>query len=129
MAIKVDKPDTDAPEDQGWTKYQQLVLTELERHDKKLSLLEGEVMSIRLSDQRLEMEIRHNTDTLNRMFNRFETVESTLNEKITTLNTQRETINSEVNILKWKMYLISFFIAILATGLVNWLMKYILRIG
>lgn len=118
----------DIRDDSGWTRYQQLVLSELERHEQKLDLLEKEIVDLRLANQKLEHEIATNTSTVTKLLTKIESLEAHLSAKIEVLNQNREQVNSEVKLLKWKVGGAAGVIATVATVLFQLAVKYFLHI-
>lgn len=87
----------------GWTKYQQLVLNELERHEEKLNMLQSEIITLRLSHTRLEMELKNISTHLDKLLLEVASVDTKLTTKISTLNTERENLSSDLKVIKLKI--------------------------
>lgn len=126
MAIRVEKND-DIVNGNGWTRYQQLVLNELERHEEKLDILEKEIISLRLANARIEMEIKINTDALNKLLAKIETLETSLITKTNTLNQEREKMSSDLSLLKWKVGAAATLAATVFSGILQGVIKYFLH--
>lgn len=127
MAIRVEKND-EVVNGNGWTRYQQLVLNELERHEEKLNILEREIVSLRLAHARLEMEIKANTLELSKVLAELKSIDSNLTTKISTLNSEREKMNSDLSALKWKVAGVATFISMVLTAILQGAVKFFLHI-
>jgi len=126
MPIKIEKNE-DLVNGNGWTRYQQLVLNELERHEQKLDILEKEIVSLRLANARLEMEIKGNTDALNKLLIKIEALEASLTSKTNTLNNEREKMSGDLSLLKWKVGAAATVGATIFSGLLQGVIKYFLH--
>lgn len=128
MAIRIEKNE-EAVNGNGWTRYQQLVLNELERHEEKLNILEKEIVSLRLAHARLEMEIKANTDSLSKVLAELKTIDSNLTTKISSLNSEREKMNGDLSLLKWKVAGVATFVSMVLTAVFQGVVKFFLQGG
>jgi chromosome segregation ATPase len=128
MAIRIEKND-EVINGNGWIRYQQLVLSELERHEAKLNILETEIIAIRLTHVRLETELKNNTETLNKVLIELKTLEQSMSAKVSTLNTEREKMSSDLTLLKWKVAGAATFIATVFTVILQTVAKFFLQGG
>lgn len=124
MAIKVEKNDEQILAN-GWTRYQQLVLNELERHEAKLDILEKEIVNLKLLNQRLELELQGNTGKLSSIMAKLDSLEKKLDDKTDELDKQREEMNVEVKGLKWKIGTAAAVVASVFTATVQAVIKYL----
>lgn len=127
MATRIDRNE-ESLNGNGWTRYQQLVLNELERHEQKLNILEKELVSMRLAQARLEMELKMSNDTLSKVLVQLDSIEENLTSKISNLNTEREKMNGEVSSLKWKLAGIATFVSMVLTAVLQGAVKFFLHI-
>lgn len=126
MSIKVEKQE-DPIAGNGWTRYQQLVLNELQRHEDKLNILEKEIINIRVANTRLEMEIKSNTDTLDKVLTELKSIESKFTEKLSALDKEREKLNNEMVTVKWKLTAATTVMATIFSGVLQGLIKFFLH--
>lgn len=87
----------------GWTKYQQLVLNELQRHESKQDAFQNELINLRVSQTKLEVELRNISKQLDTVLSEIATIENSLTSKVSTLNKEREELSSDVKLIKWKI--------------------------
>lgn len=126
MAIKVEKQDEQIPGN-GWTRYQQLVLNELQRHEDKLNTLEREIINLRMANTRLEMEIKGNTDTLSKVLAELNKIESKFTSKVEALDDEREKLSTDLGSLKWKFAAASTVVATIFTAVIQGVIKFFLH--
>jgi predicted nuclease with TOPRIM domain len=98
----------------GWTKYQQLVLNELQRHESKQDAFQNELINLRVSQTKLEVELRNISKQLDTVLSEISTIENSLTSKVSTLNKEREELSSDVKLIKWK---ISAFATTISTAI------------
>ena len=126
MAIKVERQEEQI-QGNGWTKYQQLVLNELQRHEDKLNILEKELINLRVANSRLELEIKINTDTLAKVLTELKTIEGKFSDKVGVLDKEREKLTTEVNSVKWKLAAGVTVLATVFSAIVQAVVKFFLH--
>jgi hypothetical protein len=104
----------EAIQSNGWTKYQQLVLNELQRHESKQDAFQNELINLRVSQTKLEVELRNISKQLDTVLSEISTIENSLTSKVSTLNKEREELSSDVKLIKWK---ISAFATTISTAI------------
>lgn len=87
----------------GWTRYQQLVLNELQRHENKLDSVQKDAVATQISITKLETELKNISEHLKTLIIETTALESSLNSKITILNKEREELSSDMKMVKWKI--------------------------
>lgn len=87
----------------GWTKYQQLVLNELQRHESKQDAFQHELINLRMSQTKLEVELKNISEQLKTLLTEVSSLENSLTTKISTLNKEREELSSDLRLIKWKI--------------------------
>lgn len=87
----------------GWTRYQQLVLNELQRHENKLDSVQKDAVTTQISITKLETELKNISEHLKTLIIETTALESSLNSKITILNKEREELSSDMKMVKWKI--------------------------
>jgi chromosome segregation ATPase len=92
------------------------VLNELQRHQDKLDSLENEITSLRLANVRLELEIKSNTDTLNKVLAELKQMEKLANEKA-----------ADLNLVKWKLGAWATGIAAIFGAIIQGVVKFFLH--
>lgn len=128
MAVRIEKNE-ETFNGNGWTRYQQLVLNELERHEAKLDALEKEITNLKLSNARLEMELRQISETLKNLTAKIEGIDGNFQTKTGALNTEREKMASDLNILKWKLGAFATAAATVISVVLQTVVKFFLHLG
>lgn len=111
----------------GWTKYQQLVLNELQRHEEKLDGLEKEIISLKMSYTRLETELKNSNELLSRLLMELRSVDGDLKTRTASLNTEREKMANELSGLKWKLGALAGIAATIFSAVVQTAIKFFLH--
>lgn len=111
----------------GWTKYQQLVLNELERHENKQEAFQEELISLRVAQTKLEVELKNTSELLRKLTTETTDAEETLTNKVSVLNKEREDLSADIKLVKWKIGAIASIFSTAITLSIQFLIKLFLH--
>lgn len=111
----------------GWTKYQQLVLNELQRHESKQDAFQHELINLRMSQTKLEVELKNISDKLEKLLDEVSSLEESLSGKVAALNKEREELSSDIKLIKWKIGAFATTISTIITLAAQFFIKYVLH--
>lgn len=111
----------------GWTKYQQLVLNELQRHETKQDAFQHELINLRVSQTKLEVELKNISEQLRTLLEELTSLEDSLTTKVSSLNKEREELSSDIKIIKWKIGAFATAVSAVVTLAAQFFIKFMLH--
>lgn len=102
----------DPQDTQGWTQYQRMVLSELERHEEKQDTLQRELTDLRLLVASLKTELNQNTTSI-----------KNLSDQIRSFEQNAASQQTDITLLKYKIGLVASAISTGVTLLSQVVMK------
>jgi chromosome segregation ATPase len=87
----------------GWTKYQQLVLSELKRHEAKQEQIQQQIVTVQINQGKIDVTLGTLQTELRRLSSLITTIEDDWVEKFDELDEARESTVLDVNKIKWKI--------------------------
>lgn len=100
------------PESQGWTQYQRMVLSELERHEEKQDTFQRDLTDLRLLVASLKTELNQNTSSI-----------KNLSDQIRNFEQNAANQQTDITLLKYKIGLVASAISTGVTLLSQVVMK------
>lgn len=114
------------PLSNGWTQYQRLVLTELERHDANQTSLQKDIAELRLNLAKLETQLANGFATLQSNMSDIKSSGAKTESDIKTLDKARETHNLHLSAVQWKITAFSTAVASVLAILIELFLKKVL---
>lgn len=97
------------PHKNGWTQYQKLVLSEIERHNARLDALQKELVNIKLKQSEISTELSSGAKAMQDLSSKI--------EKMINASNQQKT---DIEVLKLKIYGVVTALCAATTFLTQW---------
>ena len=110
----------------GWQNYQELVLTELKRHESKYGELSNELTNLRLSNTRMEVEMKNISVQLHRLLNELNSLEDMFSDKVEDMSVDKQDMKDDLSAVKWKLSAFVACTGTILTFIANALIKFFL---
>lgn len=136
IAINTDMDDNEtfSTRGNGWTKYQQLVLSELKRHEMNQLSLQNELRSLQIAHAKYEVEMTRGIEETKKLSSkvdslsddiavRIEKMTSTLESKMEHLDDAREATTLDLSKVKWKIGTFATALGMIGTAIVEGIVK------